>query len=114
MKNNRISIIYDKSYKIEQLNEDTEEWIEYFSGRARVNKNKGNEFLDAGAIQYNQELNFDIRYNPLLKEIQLNTQSFRIIFANYIYDIIDYDDYMFKHKNIRLVGRGNKWLNHQK
>lgn len=99
-------MVYNRPILIQKLNEDTEEWSDYLKLRSFVNKSKGSEYLSSGAIQYSQELVFNVRYCKPLKEISLNTQLYRIIFENCIYDVVDYDDYMLKHKTVKILGVG--------
>lgn len=99
-------MVYNRHITIQKMNEDTEEWDDYLNLHARVNKSKGSEYLGSDAIQYTQELVFEVRYCTPIKDISLNTQSYRVIFEDTIYDITDYDDYMMKHKNIKLLGVG--------
>lgn len=101
-------MVYNRPILIQKLNEDTEEWSDFLNLRSFVNKSKGSEYLSSGAIQSTQELVFQIRYCEPLKDIYLNTQLYRIIFENVIYDIIDYDDYMLKHRTVKLLGVGRR------
>ncbi|MBC5996374.1 head-tail adaptor protein [Romboutsia ilealis] len=99
-------MVYNRPIIIQKLNEDTEEWSDYLRLRSSINKSKGSEYLSSGTVQYSQELVFNVRYCTPLKEISLNTQQYRIVFEDVIYDIEDYDDYMLKHKNVKLLGAG--------
>ncbi|MGX4598961.1 phage head closure protein [Faecalimicrobium sp. JNUCC 81] len=99
-------MVYNKPILIQKLDEDTEEWSDYLNLHASINKSKGSEYLSSGVLQSSQELVFQVRYCPPLKEISLNTQSYRINFDNCIYNIVDYDDYMLKRKSIKLLGVG--------
>lgn len=99
-------MVYNRPILIQKLDENTEEWRDFLNLRSFVNKSKGSEYLSSGAIQYSQELVFNVRYCRPLSEIALNTQLYRIIFENYTYDVIDYDDYMLKHRTVKLLGVG--------
>ncbi|SFE84082.1 phage head closure protein [Peptostreptococcus sp. D1] len=97
--------IYDKPIIIQKVDEETERWRSIYTLHAHINKSKkGDEFLSAGAIQSKQTLTFDIRYFKNIEDISLNTQLYRVLYNGHIYDISDYDDFMFKHKNVRLLG----------
>lgn len=97
-------MIFDKPIIIQKIDEDTEKWTDLLRLRASINKSKGSEYLSSGAIQSTRELVFSIRYCPPLKDIPLNTQLYRIIYDSVIYDVMDYDDFMEKHKIIKLFG----------
>ena len=98
-------MVFDKPIIIEKMDEETECYYEFATLKARINKSKGSEYMDAGAIQLNQELVFTTRYFSKLKEIYLNTQLYRIIFDGAKYDIIDYDNFMLENKTIKLTGK---------
>lgn len=99
-------MVYNRPILIQKLNEDTEEWSDFLRLRSFINKSKGSEYLSSGAIQSSQELVFQVRYCKPLKDISLNTQLYRVIFEGVIYDIEDYDDYMLKHRTVKLLGVG--------
>ena len=100
---------FNKVITIEKLDVETERWSDLLTLRARVNKAKGSEYFSSGAEQSSADLVFDIRYYPVLEDIYLNTQSYRIIFNGNRYNILDYDDYMLQHKSIRLSAVGKRW-----
>ena len=60
--------------------------------------------MNAGAIQGKLSLTFEVRYFDDLKDISLNTQSYRILYDGTQYDITDYDDFMLQHKTVKLLG----------
>ena len=96
---------FDTPIKIQKINELTEDWDDLFSVHARINKAKADsEYLNAGATQNKASLTFELRYFSGLKAISLNTQSYRILFDNVPYNIIDYDDFMLQHKTVKLLG----------
>ena len=96
---------YDKPISIQKINELTEDWEDVFKVHASINKAKSdNEYLNAGAIRGKKNLTFEVRYFSGLEDISLNLQSYRIIYQDVPYDIKDYDDYMLKHKTVKLLG----------
>lgn len=96
---------YDRPIVIQKINEVTEKWEDVYRVHARINKAKAdNEFLNAGAIQSKQSLTFEVRYFSALGDICINLQSYRIVYGGVTYDIKDFDDYMFKHKTVKLLG----------
>ena len=99
-------MIYKRPIKIEKLNIDTEEWVTYIPLlHANVNKpRKDREYHEAGSVRSTRQLNFDMRYNPLIKEIGRQIELYRIVYDGQSYNIVDYDDYMERHQNIRLLG----------
>lgn len=92
--------------RIEKRNEETEEWEEYLPLlHAKINKkSEGSEYLTAGAIQAKVSKVFEIRYCAPLKEIDGNTQLYRIIYDGTAYNITDYDDFQERHKSVKLLG----------
>lgn len=99
-------MIYKRPIAIEKLNLETEKWEDYLPlVHSNVNKSKGDsEYLNAGALQNKSEKVFKVRYNPMLKAIDGNTQLFRIIFDGQIYNIVGYDDFEERHQEVRLLG----------
>lgn len=97
-------MVFDKPIIIEKMDEETEKYETFAKLKARVNKSRGSEYMDAGAIQVNQELEFVVRYFSKLKEISLNTQLYRIVYDGAKYDIQDYDNYMFKNHTVKIIG----------
>lgn len=97
-------MVFDKRIILQKLDEDTEKWVDLQILRASINYRKSNEYLGSGAIQSTQELEFKVRYCPPLKNIPLNTQLYRIRYDSINYDVIDYDDFMLKHKIVKIIG----------
>lgn len=96
---------FDKPIKIQTIDEMSETWTTIYELHARINKAKANnEYLNAGATQSKRTLMFEIRYFKALEDISVNTQSYRILFDNFPYNIEDYDDYMLEHKTVKLLG----------
>ena len=96
---------FDRPITIEQIDDVTERWTPLFKLHASVNKAKSNnEYLNAGAIQSKESLVFEVRYFKDLEQIRGKTQRFRILYQNVPYDIEDYDDFMFRHKTVKLLG----------
>ena len=89
------------------INEDTEEWNDYYSCSAKVNISSGNEHLGAGAEQSTSSTLFVVRYCKKLNDLHLNTQLYRIKFRGAVYDIQDVDNFMFRKETlkIRAVGK---------
>ena len=100
-----MSRLYDRPISIQKVNELTETWEDVFKVHASINKTKtDNEYLNAGAIQAKKNLTFEVRYFADLEDISLNLQSYRIVYQGVPYNIEDYDDYMLKHKTVKILG----------
>lgn len=99
-----MSRLYDRPILIQKINELTEVWEDVFKVHACINKAKSDdEYLSAGAIQGKKNLTFEIRYFADLEDISLNIQSYRVVYQGVPYDIKDYDDYMLKHKTVKIL-----------
>lgn len=97
--------VYDHLISIQRINESTEIWEDLYRVHAHINKSaSNNEYLNGGAIQDKVSRVFEVRYFKALEDIELNTQSYRILYNGIPYDIKDYDDYMLRHKSIKLLG----------
>lgn len=100
-----MSRIYDKPISVQRINETTETWEDVLKVHARINKAKSdNEYLDSGAIQAKRSLVFEVRYFSALEDISFDIQRYRIVYQGVPYDIKDYDDFMLKHKTVKLLG----------
>ena len=100
-----MSKTYDRPIIIQKLDEMTEDWIDLYSIHASINKaNTDNEYLDSGAIRGKRSLTFEVRYFADLEAISFDLQCYRIVHQGRPYDIKDFDDYMLKHKTVKLLG----------
>lgn len=101
-----MSRVFDKPIIIQKIDEVTEKWVNYFEKplHARINKSGGSEYLNAGANQSKSNKVFEVRYFPGLKVIDADRGSYRILYEGQLYNITDYDDYLEKHKTVKLLG----------
>lgn len=95
---------YDKPITIQIQDPDTEDWTDRWKLHARVNKTGGGQTLNAGADQYRATLTFEVRYFKALEEIRYNPQPFRVIYRGHTFKLSDYDDFMERHRTVKLVG----------
>ena len=96
--------MYDKPIIIQAQDPATEEWADKLRLHATVNKTGGGSNFNAGTDQYNASLTFKVRYVRSLEDLAYNTQQYRIIYRGRKFRIVDYDDYMEQHREIKLVG----------
>ncbi|MGN0518325.1 MAG: head-tail adaptor protein [Acutalibacteraceae bacterium] len=96
--------IYDKPIMIQRLNVDTEEWCDFIKCHASVNKNLGDVNLTGGTLAYKHKLVFKIPYTSKISDVAYNVQLYRIVYRDKPYRIIDYDDYMEGHREVKLTG----------
>ena len=96
--------VFNQIIKIQKLNEDTQEYDDYYTCHAQVNKTGGDEYLIAGAVSTKNKFTFIVRYCNELKNLQFDTQSYRIVFSNVVFNIIDADDFKQKHITIKIIG----------
>lgn len=100
-----MSKVFDRPIIIQKIDEITENWSDVFTLHASINKTKnGDEYLSGGAIQAKRNLTFEIRYFAELEDISFNLQSYRVVYQGVAYDLMDYDDYLMKHKTVKLLG----------
>ena len=96
---------YDRPITIQKLDQKAKAWTDLFTVHASINKAKSDdEYLSAGAVQAKKSLTFEVRYFSALEDISLNLQSYRIVFNGVPYNIKDYDDFMLKHKTVKILG----------
>lgn len=100
-----MSKLFDRPITIQKIDESTELWADVYKVHASINKAKADsEYLANGATQGKRSLTFEVRYFAALEDISLNIQSYRLVYQGVPYDIQDYDDYMLKHKTVKLLG----------
>ena len=96
--------MYDKPIKIQVQDPNTEEWEDKLNLHASVNKTRGGSKFSAGTDQHDASLTFKLRYVKALEDIAYNTQPYRIVYRSRTFKVVDYDDYMEQHREIKLVG----------
>ena len=97
--------VFDRPITIQKLNSKAKQWKDVYKVHASINKAKNdNEYLSAGAIQAKRNLAFEVRYFSGLEDISLNLQVYRILYRDVPYNIVDFDDFMLKHKTVKLLG----------
>ncbi|MEH6942955.1 phage head closure protein [Bacillus sp. JJ722] len=101
-------MVFKIPIEIWEMDEDTEVWSLLLKCHAKVNKAKGSEYMGSGAVQSKVETVFEVRYNKLVAAIELSTQLYRVKFNGVFYDVKDYDDYMYLHKTVKLLGAGRR------
>ena len=93
---------YDRPITIQKIDQDTELWSDLWSLHARINKSTGTEFVEAGANQSQATKTFELRYFTELEDVDYNRGLYRIVYRGHTFNIIDYDDYMEKHRVVRI------------
>ena len=96
--------MYHRPITIEKINEDTEQFETFLNVHSRINKTRGDEYFKGGASKSKATLEFNVRFNSKIAQIEYNTEDFRIISNGQRFNILDYDDFMQRHKNIKLIG----------
>ena len=100
-----MSKAFAKPISLQRTNDATEKWEDVYKLHAYINKaSKNNEYQNAGAIQDKVAKIFEVRYFKALKDIEFNTQLYRIIYDGNPYNITDYDDFREEHKTVKLLG----------
>lgn len=100
-----MSRTYDRPIVIQKIDDITEKWTDVYRVHASINKAEAdNEYLSSGAVQGKRILTFEMRYFEALEDVSFNLQRYRIVYRDISYNITDYDDYMLRHKTVRLRG----------
>lgn len=97
-------MILNQKIQIQKLNDNNDSYKDYYACHAQVNKTGGNEYLIAGAVSTKNKFTFIVRYCEELKNLQFDTQTYRIVFNGIIFNILDADDFMQRHKTIKIIG----------
>lgn len=75
-------------------------WEDYYSCYSYVNNLSGNEYWAAAQVNSQVDLNFIIRYCS--EVAHLDSEHYRIIFRNQLYNIIFVDNVQYKNKSLKL------------
>jgi SPP1 family predicted phage head-tail adaptor len=97
-------MLYYKPIIIQVQDPETEEWTDKLRLHASVNKTGGGTSYSAGADQHTVSLTFRLRYVKALEEIAYNPQPYRVVYSGRAFKVVDYDDYMEQHREVKLVG----------
>ena len=81
----------------------TEKWDKYYEGYAEVNKATGKEYFNAKTNITQNTYNFKLRYISKLEDTIFNTNQYRIIYKNNIFDIKNVDDKQEKRLKLTFV-----------
>lgn len=95
---------YDKPIAIQVQDPATEDWTDALHLHANVNKTSGNTSFNAGTDQYRASLTFKLRYVKALEDIAYSPQPYRILYRGRTFKVVDYDDFMEQHRELKLVG----------
>lgn len=96
--------MYDKPIIIQVQDPETEAWEDKLHLHASVNKTGGGSDFNAGTDQHNTNLTFKVRYVRKLEAISYNPQPYRIVYRGHTFKVVDYDDFMEQHREVKLVG----------
>ncbi len=96
--------MYDKPITIQVQDPETEEWTDALHLHASVNKTGGGSKFNAGTDQYDASLTFKFRYVKALENIAYNTQPYRVVYRGRNFKVVDYDDFMEQHREVKLIG----------
>lgn len=110
--------VYNKIIKFQKLDINTENWEDYYISdiakkeknpwvHANINKASGKEYFNARTEISGSTFNFKIRYCEALKDLMFNTEIYRIVYENKIFNIKNVDDYQLDHNELTIVGDYN-------
>lgn len=95
---------YDKPIVVQRRDEEAKNWVRDLVLHADVNATASDEYTSAGASRSTYRLTFRVRYNPELKRIAHDMQSYRIVYDGAYYRINGYDDFAMRHQEVKLLG----------
>lgn len=84
-----------------------ETWSDYYLTHTNINKATGKEYFNASTNISSSTFNFEVRYCEKVKEIIFDTEIYRIIYQNRIFDIVNVDRVKENNNKITLVGKFN-------
>lgn len=92
---------------IQKQDIEEEIWSDYYSTHASINKANGKEYFNASTNISSSTYNFEVRYCEKVKEIVFDTEIYRIIYQNRIFDVINVDRVKENDNKVTLVGEFN-------
>lgn len=110
--------VYNKIIKFQKIDLKTEIWEDYYISEdaqknknpwihANINKSSGKEYFNARTEISGSTFNFKVRYCEALNDLMFNTEVYRIIFENKIFNVTNVDDYQLDHNELTIVGDYN-------
>jgi len=75
-------------------------WVDLLTCQAQVNGLSGGEYWAASAEQAQNNVDFTVRYTPLLSG--LLPQTTRILFRGLRYDVRSIDNFMYQDRSLKL------------
>ena len=93
---------FDRPIVIQKIDQETELWSDLWPLHARINKTTGSEYVEAGADRSQSTKTFEVRYFAGIEDIDFNRGLYRILYRGYMFNIVDYDDYMESHQVVKL------------
>lgn len=109
---------YNKIIKIQKLDINSEQWQDiYLSEKAKeennpfihanINKSSGKEYFNARSDISASTFNFSIRYCSALEDLIYNSESYRIVYQEKIFDIKNTDNAHLNNHELVIVGDFN-------
>lgn len=98
---------YNRPITIQKLNLETETWSDYYSTHANINKAGGREYFNASSVISNSTFNFKVRYCETIKNIQYETEIYRVLYDRRYFNIKNVDNYNMENHELTLVGEFN-------
>lgn len=96
--------VYDKPVLLQKQIAGTGAWEDVQSLHAEVNKNVTQQSYSPENDRVRQCLVFRMRYNPILESVRNAPQDYRISYRGQHFELVDYDDYMERRREIKLTG----------
>lgn len=95
--------VYDKPVLLQKQIAGTGAWEDVQSLHAEVNKNVTQQSYSPENDRVRQCLVFRMRYNPILESVRNAPQDYRISYRGQHFELVDYDDYMERRREIKLT-----------
>ena len=88
-----------------QRQSDDGEWGDYLKTYLlQANKTRSKEYAAAGGEQNEARVTFRMRWVPPLSDVEFDMPRYRIVWRDRTYDVRGYDDFMYQHRKVDLVG----------
>lgn len=94
---------FDKPVTVQRMGDD-ESWEDVAEVHAWVNKSRGHQAVEAGAMRSYQSLTFRVRWQPWMRDVPGQMQRFRLVYEGRTYSVEDTDDYMERHRVFEMEG----------
>lgn len=97
--------VYNKIATLKKYNAEKKAFEVFKKIHVAVNKIKGNEYFGLATELKSEDLVFRCRYSSIVEDIEFNTQHYQIEFRGITFNILDFDNFQYQNREVKLLAR---------